>query len=45
MVAGLLQILAAGGKAIFPAAIGGPMSEILQVGAAIVQLVARGLLG
>ena len=45
MVAGLLAILAAGVKGIFPAAIGGPLGEMLQVGGAIVQLAARSLLG
>lgn len=45
MVAGLLAILAAGAKGIFPAAIGGPFGETLQVLAAIVQLGARSLLG
>ena len=45
MVAGLLNILAAGGKAIFPAAIGGPLSEMLQIGGAIVQLIGRSIFG
>jgi hypothetical protein len=45
MLAGLQLILAAGAKAIFPAAIGGPLSETLQVGAAIVQLLGRAVFG
>ncbi|HVH54248.1 MAG TPA: hypothetical protein VNA32_08985 [Actinomycetota bacterium] len=43
MVAGLLQILAAGANTI--PGIGPFFSEVLTIGAAIVQLIARGTLG
>jgi hypothetical protein len=43
MVAGLLLILAAGAHTV--PFFGPPIAEMLQIGAAIVQLIARGTLG